>query len=88
MAMVNGGFLHYTDMKKLLKNLLLWNCSSNFEIISQEFSLGDPFQKLFVKVWSKYKHGSGEWEHFALYGHEEILKKSSSPKPLVRIWNS
>ena len=25
---------------------------------------------------------------FALYGHEEILKKSSSQKPLIRIWNN
>ena len=36
MALVNGGFLHYTDMKKFLKNLLLRNRWSDFEIISQE----------------------------------------------------
>ena len=36
MALVNGGFLHYTDMKKFLKNLVLRNCCSDFEIISQE----------------------------------------------------
>ena len=36
MALVNGGFLHYTDMKKYLKNLLHRNCWSDFEIISQE----------------------------------------------------
>ena len=36
MAVVNGGFLHYTDMKKFLKNLVLRNCWSDFEIISQE----------------------------------------------------
>ena len=35
MALVNGGFLHYTDMKKFLKNLVLRNWS-DFEIISQE----------------------------------------------------
>ena len=46
MALVNGGFLHYMDMKKYLKNLLLRNCWSDFEIISQECSFGDPFQKL------------------------------------------
>ena len=84
MALVNGGFLHYTDMKKFLKNLLLPNRLSDFEIISQECSLGDPFQKEFAKFWSIHKHGSGEWGLLALYGHEEILKKSSSPKPLVR----
>ena len=36
MALVNGGFLHYTDMKKYLKNLLRRNYWSDFEIISQE----------------------------------------------------
>ena len=46
MALVNGGFSHYRDMKKFLKNLLLRNCRSDFEIISQEYSLSDPFQKL------------------------------------------
>ena len=46
MALVNGGFSHYRDMKKFLKNYLLRNCWSDFEIISQECSLGDPFQKL------------------------------------------
>ena len=35
MALVNGGFLHYTDMKKFLKNLLR-NRWSDFEIILQE----------------------------------------------------
>ena len=66
MALVNGGFLHYMDMKKLIKNLLLRNRWSDFEIISQECSLGDPFQILFVKFLSVYKHGSGEWGLFAL----------------------
>ena len=36
MVLVNGGFLHYTHMKKYLKNLLRRNCWSDFEIISQE----------------------------------------------------
>ena len=87
MALVNGGFLHYMDMKKFIKNLLR-NCLSDFETISQECSLGDPFQILFAKFWSVHKHGSGEWGLFALYRHEEILKKSSSQKLLVRFWNN
>ena len=33
MALLNGGFLHYTDMKKFLKNLHLRNSRSDFEII-------------------------------------------------------
>ena len=35
MALVNGGFLHFTDMKKFLKNLLR-NRWSDFEKILQE----------------------------------------------------
>ena len=66
MALVNGGFLHYTDMKKFLKNLLLQNCRSDLRIISQECSLGDPFQKVSVKFRSLDKHGSGEWGLLAL----------------------
>ena len=49
MALVNGGFLHYMDMKKFLKNFFLQNRLSDFEIISRECSLGDPFQKLIAK---------------------------------------
>ena len=52
--------------KQFFKNLLLWNRRSNFEIISQECSLGDPFQKLFAKFWWAQKHGSGEWVLLAL----------------------
>ena len=66
MALVNEGFLHYVDMKKFLKNLLR-NRWSDFEMISQECSLGDPFQKLFAKILSIREHGSGEWELLALY---------------------
>ena len=76
MSLVNGGFSHYRDMKKFLKNLLLRNCGSYFEMISKEYSLSDPFQNLFAKFWSVFKYGSGEWGLFALYGHEEILKKN------------
>ena len=78
-------FLHYTDMEKFLKTLLLWNPWSDLEIISQECSFGDAFQKFFLKFWSVDKHSrrGGGRRLFALYGHEEILKKSSL-KPLVR----
>ena len=83
MAVVNGGFLHYTDMKKFLKNLLR-NRRSDFEIISQEYFLVYPFQKLFAKFRSVNKHSSGDWGLHALYRHKEILRKPSSPKPQVR----
>ena len=88
MALGNGGFLHYMDMKKFLKNLLHRNGWSDFKIISQECSLGDPVQTVFTKFRSIHKHGSGEWGLLALYGHEEILEKSSSSKPLVRFLNN
>ena len=64
MALVNGGFLHCIDMKKFLKNFFLQNCLSDFEIISQECSLGDPFQKLFAKFGSVHKYGSGFCKEF------------------------
>ena len=45
-TMKNSG-CHGNEMeffKQFFKNLL-WNCLSNFEIVSQECSLSDPFQK-------------------------------------------
>ena len=72
MALVNGGFLHYMDMKKFLKNLLLRNRWSDFEIISQEYSLDDPFQKCLQNVDPSINM-TGEWGLLALYEHEEIL---------------
>ena len=59
MTFVSGDFLHYTDMKKFLQNLLLWNQWLDFEIISQECSFCDPFQNLSAKFWSVCEHGSG-----------------------------
>ena len=76
MAAMGGTFFTVCTSKKFFKILLLWNCLSDFEIISQEYSLGDPFKKLLAKFWSIHKHGSDEWGLLALYGHEKILKKS------------
>ena len=83
MALVNGGFMHYTDMKKFLKNLLLQSTWSDFEIISQNCSLSDLSQKLLSKFLFVIKHGSSEWGLLLIYGHEQIPKKSSL-KLLVR----
>ena len=51
MAVVNGGFLHNTDMKKFLKNLLRRNHLSDFEIISHMRVLRCPIWA--VIAWSK-----------------------------------
>ena len=61
MALVNEGYLHYREIKKFLKILLLRHVWSDFEMISQKGSLDDPFQKLLAKFLSFKKHGSGEW---------------------------
>ena len=54
MAAMGGGggedFLHYMDMKKFLKNLLLRNRWSEFGIISQDRSLCDLFKKLLANI--------------------------------------
>ena len=57
MALVDGGFLHYRDIKKFLKNLLLQNCWSDFELISQEFSLGDLFRSDFELISQEFSLG-------------------------------
>ena len=48
---MNGGYFHYTNVNKFLKNLLLWNCWSDFEIISWKCSLSDPFNPFPNKPW-------------------------------------
>ena len=53
MALVNGGFLHYTDTKKFLKNLLLRNRRSEFEIILQESGFdisGHPYCPIWAAI--------------------------------------
>ena len=52
MALVNGGFLHSADIEKFLKNFLLRNRKSDFEIISQECFLCDV--TLFKNCWQKF----------------------------------
>ena len=51
MALVNGGFLLYTYMKKFLKNLILRNRWSDFEIISQESGF-DISRHLNCPIWA------------------------------------
>ena len=43
----------------------------NFKIVSQKYSLHDPFQTLFTKLLSVYSHGSGCEDLFALQGDKK-----------------
>ena len=72
MALVNGGFLHYMDMRKFLKKSSSLKLLSRFWNIFTGMFLGWLFKKMFAKFWSVNKHGSGEWGLLALYRHEEI----------------
>ena len=72
MALVNEGYLHYREMKKFLKILLLRHAWSDFEMISQKGSLDDPFQKLLAKFLS-IKNMALVNRGYLQYGHEEIL---------------
>ena len=73
-------------MKKFLKNssfkphVWIWNNLTGM-------FLGWPFLKKVREILIRRKTWPPWWGRLALYGHEEILKKSSFPKPLVRIWN-
>ena len=74
MALVNESYLHYREMKKFLKILLLRHVRSDFEMISQKGSLDDPFQKLLAKFLSFKKHGSGEWGLLAVSAMKKFFK--------------
>ena len=66
MALVDGGFLHFMDSKNFLKNLLVWNRWSDIEIISQECSFGEPFQKLFGNFYPSINMAlvNGDFLHY------------------------
>ena len=74
MALENGYFLHYTEIKKFLKNLLR-NRWSDFEIISQKCSLSDLSQKLFKNFDPSLNMAlvNGDYFHYA---DIQIPKKS------------
>ena len=84
MALVNGGFSHYTDMKKFLKNLLLRNCWSDFEIISQEYSLSDLFKKCSQNFDPSINMALVNGGFLQYMDMKKFLKNFFSPKPLVR----
>ena len=65
-----------------LKNLLVRNHQTDFNIILQKCSFGDPLPRLFKLLGFVKKHGrQGEELIFHIYLYRK-LKKSSSQKPL------
>ena len=68
------------------KNLLVRNHWTNFSIILQKCSFGDPLPRLFKPFRFVKKHGcQGVRGLFSLYIYIENLKKSSYQKPLERL---
>ena len=80
MALVNGGFLHYTDMKKFLKKTF----SETACQILQKFHRNGPWMTLFKNCLQNYNLSinmalvNGGF----LQGHEGILKKKKKKKIL------
>ena len=78
-----GLFFLYIYIENL-KNLLVWNHWTDFHIILQKCSLGDPLPRLFKPFGFVKKHGRhGAGLIFPIYLHRK-LKKSSCQKPLDR----
>ena len=74
--------------KQFFKNLLLWNCWSDFEMISQKCSLGDP-PKTCSQNFDPSKNMALVNGGFLYYRDmKKFLKKSSSLQQLVRFWNN
>ena len=84
MAAMGGKTLHHTDINKFLKNLLLRNGWSEFEIILQNYFLCDPFQKSSQNFDQSKNMAAVGGDCFHCVDFREILKNSSSLKPLVR----
>ena len=78
MALVNEGYLHYREMKKFLKILLLRHVWSDFEMISQKGSLDDPFQNMFAKLLFVKKHGSGDRGYLHHTDMKKLLKNQTA----------
>ena len=73
----------HSNQKKNLKNLLVRNQRTDFNIIWQKCSFGNPLPRLFKLSWFVKKHGGqGAGLIFPIYLYRKI-KKSSCQKPLL-----
>ena len=79
-----GAYFPYIIYIENFKNLLVRNHWTNFNIILQKCSFGDPLPRLFKPFGFVKKHGrQGAGLIFPIYLYRK-LKKSSCQKPLDR----
>ena len=78
MAAMGGMIFALYGHEEILKKSSSLNRLSEFGIISQDCSLGDPFQKLFTKFGSVEKHGRHGWMFFSHCGIKRNSSKFSS----------
>ena len=72
-------------LTKNLKNLLVRNNWTDFNIILQKCSFGDPLPRLFKPFGFVKRHGrQGAGLIFPMYLYRKLYKKSSCQKPLDR----
>ena len=82
MAIWGRGLLLLYVYIENFKNLLVWNHWTDFNIILQKCSFGDPLPRLFNSFGFVKKHGrQGAGLIFPIYLYRK-LKKSSCQKPL------
>ena len=81
----DGAYFHYIIYIENFKNLLVRNHGTNFHIILQKCSFGDPLPRLFEPFGFVKKRGrQGAGLIFPLYLYRKF-KKSSCQKPLDRL---
>ena len=79
-----GAYFPYIIYIENFKNLLVRNHQTDFNIILQKCSFGDPLPRLFKPIGFVKNHGRlGAWLIFPIYLYRK-LKKCSCQKPLDR----
>ena len=87
MAAMGEAFFTVWTSEKFFLFLLLWNHLSDFEIISQDCSLDDPFQKLFAKFLSVEKYGRHGGKLFSVCGLQRNSSEFFSSETTCQILN-
>ena len=80
--MQDSGYI--ATKRKTFKNLLVRNHWTDFNIIWQKCSFGDPLPRLFKSSWFVKNVAARGWGLFSLYSYIENIKKSPCQEPLVQ----